>query len=110
MNSVARKPIRGKELQKTVIDYARSRRWHCAHFPAVETTKGWRTAVAADAKGFPDIICVRERLIAIEIKGDGDTMKADQHEWRDWMQRAGIEHYVIKPKDWLDGTVEEILQ
>ncbi len=100
--------MKGKDLQKTVIDWAHTRGWHAAHFPAVETTKGWRTAVAADAKGFPDIILVRDRILAIEVKGDGDTMKAEQVQWQNWLQRAGVEYYVIRPKDWPD-TVREVL-
>lgn len=104
-----KQPVRGKDLQATVIDWAHRKGWHAAHFPAVETTKGWRTAVAADAKGFPDIILVRDRIVAVEIKGDGDTLKPEQQQWRDWLQRAGVEHYVIQPKDWADGTVEAIL-
>lgn len=102
-------PVRGKDLQKTVISYARSRGYHCAHFPSVETKQGWRTAVAADAKGFPDVLLLRERAIAFEIKGDGDSMSPEQEQWKVWFERAGIEHYVITPKDW-PNNVREILQ
>jgi hypothetical protein len=48
-------------------------------------------------------------VVAIEIKGDGDSMKPDQLEWRDRIQRAGAEHYVIRPADWPDN-VKEVLQ
>ncbi len=100
--------MKGKDLQKTVIDWARMHGWHVAHFPSVETKQGWRTAVAADAKGWPDLLLFRDRAIAIEIKGDGDSMKPDQIVWQERMQRAGIEHYVVRPKDWPDN-VREIL-
>ena len=105
----AKKPMRGKELQKAVVDYAHAKHWAVAHFPAVETTRGWRTAIAADAKGFPDIVAVRERVVVIEIKGDGDTVKPEQEEWLRRFRAAGADVYVVRPKDWLDGTVEEIL-
>lgn len=101
--------MKGKDLQKTVIDWARMKGWHVAHFPSVETKQGWRTAVAADAKGWPDLILLRDRILAIEIKGDGDSMKPEQLQWQERMQRAGVEFYVVRPKDWLNGTVEEIL-
>ncbi len=107
---VPKPPVRGKELQKSVITFARSKRWHCVHFPSVETKQGWRTGVAADAKGWPDIILVRDRLVAIEIKGDGDSLSAEQREWGDRLQRAGVEYYVVRPKDWRNGTVDEILR
>ena len=108
MEMARRLPVRGKDLQKSVISYARSRGYHCAHFPSVETKQGWRTAVAADAKGWPDIFLVRDRALAIEIKGDGDTIKPDQEQWKVWFERAGIEHYVIRPADWPE-RVQEIL-
>lgn len=104
-----KRPIRGKELQKAVIDYAHLKHWHCVHNPAVETKQGWRTALAADAKGFVDIMCFRDRTVAIEIKGDGDSLTPEQEMWGRWLQAAGVEYYVVKPKDWLDGTVQEIL-
>jgi len=93
-----------------VLDYAKMRGWKCAHFPSVETKQGWRTAVAAEAKGWPDIFAVRERAVAIEIKGSGDTIKQEQEEWGVRLRRAGIEHYVITPQDWADGNVEDILR
>ena len=101
--------MKGKELQKAVVDYAHLRRWHVAHFTAVQDARGvWRTPAKADGKGWPDLFLVRDRAVAIEIKGDGDTMKAEQIEWADRLTRAGVEHYVVRPKDWPD-VVREIL-
>ncbi len=93
-----------------VIDMAHLYHWWVVHNPAVETKhRGWTTALAADSKGFVDLLCFRERTVAIEIKGDGDSMKPEQLEWRDRLQRAGVEHYVVRPADWPDN-VKEILQ
>jgi len=100
--------VSGKDLQKTVIDYAHSKHWHCVHNPTVETKQGWRTALAADAKGFVDIMCFRDRAVAIEIKGDGDRLSVEQEQWGRWLQAAGIEYYVVRPADWPD-VVREIL-
>ena len=107
---MAKQAIRGKDLQKSVIDLAHMKHWHVVHNPTIQDARGiWRTALAADSRGFPDLLCFRDRVIAIEIKGDGDTMKPEQEEWRNRCHRAGVEHYVVRPKDWLDGTVEGIL-
>lgn len=108
--ALAKKKIGGKDLQRTVLDYAKMRGWKCAHFPSVETKQGWRTAVAAEAKGWPDIFAVRDRAVAIEIKGTGDRMKPEQEEWEVRLRRACIEYYVVTPEDWENGNVEEILQ
>lgn len=105
------KPVlRGKELQKAIIDLAHLRGWTCAHFPSVQDFKGtWRTPVAADGKGHPDIMLYRERPVAIEVKGDGDSMEPEQVKWQDVLLLAGVEAHVIRPSDWRDGTVDRIL-
>ena len=102
--------MKGKDLQKGIIELAHTYHWHVVHNPAVETKhRGWTTALAADAKGFPDLLLFRDHVVAIEVKGDGDTMKPEQQEWRERMMRSGTEHYVIRPKDW-PHQVKEILQ
>jgi len=100
--------VKGKDLQRSVIDYAHLRHWHVVVNPTVETKQGWRTALAADAKGFVDIMCFRDRPVAIEIKGDGDRLSPEQEQWGRWLQAAGVEYYVVRPKDWPD-VVREIL-
>ncbi len=102
--------MKGKDLQKAVIDLAHLYHWSVVHNPAVETKhRGWTTALAADSKGFPDLLLFRDRVVAIEIKGDGDTLRPHQLEWRDRIQRANVEWYAIRPADWPD-KVKEILQ
>ncbi len=101
--------MKGKDLQKGIIDLAHTYHWHVVHNPAVETKQGWRTALAADSKGFPDLLLFRDRVVAIEVKGDGDRMSSEQHDWKDRMINANVEHYVIKPADW-PQAVKEILQ
>ncbi len=100
--------MKGKDLQKGIVDLAHTLHWHVVHNPTVETKQGWRTALAADAKGFPDLLCFRDRVVAIEVKGDGDRMSSEQLDWRDRMINANVEHYVVRPADWPD-TVKEIL-
>ncbi len=65
--------------------------------------------MAADGKGFPDLVLVRDRLIAAEIKGDGDTLRAEQKRWHSALLLAGVETYVWTPRSWLDGEIEKIL-
>lgn len=101
--------VKGKDLQKSVIDMAHLYHWHAVHNPTVETKhRGWTTALAADSKGFPDLMLFRDRAVAIEIKGDGDTLKPEQEEWGNRMRRANVEYYVIRPADW-PTQVKEIL-
>lgn len=109
--------MKGKDLQREVINLAHLYQWKVAHFQSVfavtkQDQKGrWRTPVAADGKGWPDLICVKKGrpLLAIEIKGDGDKLRAEQTEWLQLLHSAGVETAVVRPKDWYDGMVEALL-
>ena len=104
-----RERLAGRDLQKGIIERARRAGWIVAHFTAVRTEYGWRVPVAADGKGFPDLVLVRDRLIAVEVKGDGDSLRPDQRRWLAAMRLAGVEAHVWTPRDWHDGTVDAVL-
>ncbi len=107
---MASKPVlRGRPLQKGIIEVARRFGWKVAHTPPIQTERGWRTAVAADGKGFPDLLMVRERVLVAEIKGDGDRLTEEQAAWIAAFASAGVEAHVWTPKDWREGRVEEAL-
>lgn len=107
--AVSRQPLRGKPLQKGIIHEARLKGWRVAHFPAIRVEWGYQTPVAADGKGFPDLLLVRDRVIVAEVKGDGDSLKPHQALWIEAFQLAGQEVYVWTPRDWRDGVIERIL-
>lgn len=86
------------EWQKSVIDLARLFGWRIAHFRPAQTTKGWRTPVAADGAGWPDLFLVRERCLAIELKREKGKLTDDQIVWLTALRNAGIETYVIQPR------------
>jgi len=102
--------LNGKELQKAIISLARLKGWTVCHFPTVQDFKGtWRTPIAADGRGHPDLMLYRERPVAIEVKGDGDRLRPDQATWLEVLAVAGVEVHVIRPQEWRDGTVDRIL-
>lgn len=101
--------LTGRELQHSVIDLARRTGWKVAHTPPVSTERGWRTAVAADGKGFPDLLLVRDRIIVAEIKGS-DRLSPEQREWLSAFRLAGVPAYVWTPKEWASGEVERVLR
>lgn len=96
------------EWQQRVIDLAHLLGWRVAHFRAARTQTGWRTPVAADGAGFPDLILVRDRLIAAELKTQRGTVSWPQQQWLDALQAAGVETHVWRPSDWAD--VQRTLQ
>ena len=106
----------GKALQKSIIDLAHLYNWKCAHFQSVLATRkdgsaSWRTPVQADGKGFPDVFMVRDRrALAVEVKGDGDTVKPEQAAWHYAIGKTAVEMYVWTPESWRNGAVESILR
>jgi VRR-NUC domain len=102
--------MKGGDLQRGVIDLARRLGWRVAHFHAIQDNHGvWRTPVAADGKGFPDLLLVRDRVVAIEIKGKGDQLRPEQALWITAFRLADVEALVVTPKEWKSGAVEELL-
>lgn len=102
------------EWQATVIDYAHLTGWRVAHFRPAKTERGWRTAVSADGKGFPDLTLVRRgRLIFVELKAERGRLTPEQIEWLTALEvcalaRAeGLEVYCWRPSDW--DAVREVL-
>ena len=88
------------EWQRTVLEAARLFRWRVAHFRPAMTRHGWVTPVAADGRGFPDLVLVRERVLWVELKTDRGHLTADQQLWLDALTGAGQAAFVWRPGDW----------
>lgn len=86
-------------FQAEVIDLAHLFGWKVAHFRPAMTKHGWRTPVAADGKGFPDLLLVRDRVIAAELKSDRGRLSHDQEAWLGTFEAAGVEVYEWHPCD-----------
>ncbi len=94
------------DFQKQVIQLARLYKWKVAHFRAAMNRRGqWSTPVQADGAGFPDLLMVRDRVIAAELKSEKGKTSPEQDEWIAQFRTAGIEAFVWKPADW-DAIVE----
>jgi hypothetical protein len=91
-----------KDWQKQVIDLAHLMGWTVAHFRPARTVHGWRTPVAADGAGFPDLVLVRgEELLFVELKAERGRLRPEQKQWIEKLSRAAETH-VWKPADWDD--------
>lgn len=95
---MTRKPEAESGWQDTVVEYLRIHRYRVAHFrPARNGAGGWRTAVAYDGKGFPDIVAARDGLTLVaECKTNSGKLTRDQAEWL--LVLGGM---VWRPSDWL---------
>lgn len=88
-------------FQAQIIELARILGYRVAHFRPAQNARGdWRTPVAADGKGFPDLVLTgRGKVIFAELKTDSGVLTAEQKEWIQALRDAGHAHvYVWKPK------------
>ena len=93
--------INERAWQRTVLDCARAYGWFTAHFRPAQNAKGvWRTPVEGDAKGFPDLVLVRERVLFVELKTDKGRLTRHQQAWLDRLAAAGQATRVWRPSDW----------
>lgn len=90
----------GDDWEKVVGQYAQYQGWKVAHFRRAQTSKGWRTPVGFDGKGFVDFVMARERVVYAELKTGSGRLSKEQREWRDAIEAAGGEWYLWKPSDW----------
>ena len=110
--------MREAEHQKQVIELARLLGWRVAHFRPAQTSRGWRTAVAADGAGFPDLVLVRDGFVIFaELKTDKGRLSMAQVTWIDSLggDPLGVQVQVDpkkivatwRPKDWdiIEGTL-----
>jgi hypothetical protein len=90
-----------RAFQKAVIDLARTLGYKVAHFRPAKTSKGWRTPVAADGKGWPDLCIVgRGRVIFAELKVAGRKATPEQEAWLIHLEAAGQEAHLWYPDEW----------
>ena len=99
-----------RELQDWIVGTARLLGWRVAHFRPAWTEKGWRTAGAYDAQGWPDLCLVRDRIVFAEIKVGKNRLSPEQVAWLEALREAGAEAHVWTDVDWTSGAVEDVLR
>lgn len=98
------------EFQSAVIDLAHVHGWRVAHFRPAQTQSGrWLTPVAADGKGFPDLVLAHPKrgVLFRELKTDDGRLSKWQRQWLYDLRQAGADAAVWRPCDW--PTIEQVL-
>lgn len=88
---------------KLVLDVAKVWGWKSAHFRPAMTSRGWRTAVSGDGKGFPDLMLIHPGfgdIIVAELKSGKGKLTMEQKEWIEAFRACGIQAYVWRFEDW----------
>ncbi|MCK9513768.1 MAG: VRR-NUC domain-containing protein [Pigmentiphaga sp.] len=97
------------QFQRQVLQLAKLCGWRSAHFRPAQNGQGqWRTAVAGDGKGFPDLVLVRETVLFVELKVGKNRLTPDQVAWRDALQAAGANWHLWTDDDW--PAIEQTLK
>jgi hypothetical protein len=95
-----------------VLRLAKVRGWRSAHFRPAQTSKGWRTAVQGDGKGFVDLVLVRGFIVIFaELKTDTGKLSPEQEAWSIVLAEAQSENMLYelwRPRDW--PRIEHILE
>ena len=90
-----------KTFQKQVIELAHILGYTVAHFRPAKTAHGWRTPVAADGAGFPDLVIAGHgRILYRELKTTTGRLSDDQEAWGEILTRNGADYAVWRPSDW----------
>jgi hypothetical protein len=89
------------DFQRQVIDLAHLHGYRVAHFRPAHNSRGdWRTPVAADGRGFPDLVLVgRGQVIFAELKTERGRLTDDQTIWIGALGRAGANVHLWRPSD-----------
>lgn len=102
-----------RDYQNTILGAAKATGWRTAHFRPARTAHGWRTAVAGDGKGFPDLLLVHPGaglVWFVEIKRDDNrTLDPDQAAWREDLISAGAIHRVVFVPSGLDPFLTDLV-
>ena len=107
--------MKEKELLDAIVERARFCGWRVARFPAVPVKYPnqpvrWITPATADGKGWLDLLLLRERPLAIEVKARDDSydrrLPPDQQAWFDAWRIAGVRAFVWRPEDLDNGTID----
>jgi hypothetical protein len=95
-----------RAFQDALAEYLTVQGWKVSHFRQARTKDGWRTAVAYDGAGFPDLVAVRERVVFIECKSEKGKLSPNQEAWNNALVNAHAESYILRPEDWpwIEGT------
>lgn len=95
----------GTQLQESVVGEAHLYGLRVAHFRPARTEKGWRTAVAYDAQGWPDLTIVGAGVIYREIKRDDEDLTDEQTAWLQRLVAADQDAKVWRPADRRSGLI-----
>lgn len=94
---------REEDFQRAITDLAEVCGWEWIHHRPARTSKGWRTPVeGSHARGFPDLVLVRDRVLFVEVKSERGRLSTAQRWWFERLHEAGQDVRVWRPSAWTE--------
>ncbi len=98
-----------QELEDNLVDMLDTFGFFYHHDRPARTVDGhWKNHFRGQ-NGFPDWLIIGNRTIFVELKTEKGQLRPEQRIWFEHLAYAGAEVYLWRPRDWLDGTIGEIL-
>jgi len=99
-----------KQFEANIIELMHLLGWKVASFRPALTKHGWRTAVQADGKGFPDIHAIHpvHGILYAELKTGKGRLEPAQIEWRDLIITAGYRYHLWTDKCRFEDIAQEL--
>lgn len=89
-----------REFTDQVLQMLATFGWQSLHIRPGRTATSWRTPVAGNGKGFPDILAIRrERIVVAELKVGRNKLTEEQRDWLHLWQLARAEVFEWRPED-----------
>lgn len=84
-------------FQRIVVKLAEAYGWAVSHAARSQLGGRWVTAAA---KGFPDLVLVKDRVVFLELKTVKGRTSPEQLQWLKRLQAVGgtVEAYVVNPR------------
>jgi hypothetical protein len=98
--------------ETVVLDALALYRWRVAHFrPARMADGSWRTPVAAQGKGFPDLVIVRDQSLGfVELKSDADRLRPEQLDWQLALASVSAVSAHVLVEVWRPSNFDRVMQ
>jgi len=92
------------QWQEWVISEAHLHHWRVAHFRPVRIQRAngstyYETPVAADGKGYPDLVLAKHRILFVELKRENGVLDPAQKEWEKAVRTGKGEWFTWRPSD-----------
>ena len=96
-----------RDFQASIVDLARLCGWRVVHFHDSRREVGGELVGDSDAKGWPDLTLIRDRILYREVKTEKGRVTKSQDRMIVSLLAAGGDAKVWRPSDW--DEIQEVL-